>query len=424
MDLSGARAHEASYKVHASVVDDDFYKVPSKTGELSTADLAAGSLIKVEATTDTSLYTLAPNLALSRILYQSKTSTGRLVPVSGYVLWPYSARLNHVGKQSVVVWAHGTSGASAECAPSNNRFLWHHFQAPYQLALYGYVVIATDYAGLGVGVDAVGNPIVHEYLTGCAQAGDVFYSILAAREAFPDLSTDFVVVGSSQGGGAAWAFAEELVHEPLPGHLGTVTLSPVTRILDLPLDEPIFPFVLLNLVPTLQRNHGLADLNEIFTPKGVQNAKTLYELQGTSTINFALQGPDLIKPDWHTHSSIQSYQSAAANGGKKISGPMLIIQGGDDPIISTPTVEAAVDKLMDLHPNSCVEYHLLPNVTHAPVMYAGLPAYLDWIAARFRGDSVPQGCRRSVARLARPAGSQQKEANWFVQKQTETCQRT
>lgn len=47
------------------------------------------------------------------------------------------------------------------------------------------MVVATDYAGLGVGVDTLGKSIVHEYLNGVAQANDVAYSILAAQKAFP-----------------------------------------------------------------------------------------------------------------------------------------------------------------------------------------------------------------------------------------------
>ena len=192
-----AHGFEESYRAHTSVSADPFYSVPKDAGNAT-----AGKLLKVERETNTSLYTIAPNLALSRFIYQSKTSNGSLVPVSALILWPYVARPHHDGCP-VVAWAHGTSGSAAECAPSNIRNLWHHFQAPFQLALLGYVVVATDYAGLGVGTDAFGKHIVHEYITGPAQANDVFYSILAAREAFPQLSKQFVVIGSSQGGSAA-----------------------------------------------------------------------------------------------------------------------------------------------------------------------------------------------------------------------------
>ena len=113
---------------------------------------------------------------------------------------------------------------NAECAPSNIKDLWHYFQAPYQLALNEYVVLATDYAGLGVGADGNGKPIVHEYLTRPAQANDVAFYIQAARAAFPEFSEEFIVIGSSLGRGGAWAFAQRMAIEPMAGYLGTIAV--------------------------------------------------------------------------------------------------------------------------------------------------------------------------------------------------------
>lgn len=117
------KAHdfELSYRAHTSVADDSFYTVSRNT-----FNAPPGTLLKVERETNTSLYTLAPNLSLSRFLYQSKKTNGDVVPVSAYVLWPYFARQYGDGLP-VIVWAHGTSGVNDECAPSNIQNLWHHF---------------------------------------------------------------------------------------------------------------------------------------------------------------------------------------------------------------------------------------------------------------------------------------------------------
>ena len=413
-----AHNFEESYRAHGSVSEDPFYTVPENS-----ANAAAGTLLKVEKETNTSLYTIAPNLAISRFMYQSKTSNSSLVPVSAYILWPFTVRPHHNG-YPVVAWAHGTSGSAPECAPSNIRNLWHHFQAPYQLALLGYVVVATDYAGLGVAIDASGNSIIHEYITGSAQANDVFYSIPAARVAFPELSEDFVVIGSSEGGSAAWAFAQKAVTQPMAGHLGTIALSPLTRMLSLPVDEPIIPFLLLFLTPTLKVNYGPFNPNDIFTPDGIQSLETLTTLEGCSTVTYQVVSQNTLKPGWQNNTSVQKYQAANINGGKEIRGPLLIIQGGDDPIIYTPTVEKAVNETMENFPESQIEYHLLPNVTHAPAMYAGLQVYMEWIAARFAGQPPKPGYHSNVAAPVRPASAQQTEANWFIQIQTEPWQIT
>jgi len=54
-----------------SVHSDPFYTLP-----VNASQGPAGSLLKVEQYTDTSLYTLPPKTALSRILFQSKTING------------------------------------------------------------------------------------------------------------------------------------------------------------------------------------------------------------------------------------------------------------------------------------------------------------------------------------------------------------
>ena len=415
-DTVNAHMFEESYRAHPSVSQDPFYVAPQ-----TSANATAGTLLKVEKETNTSLYTIAPNLAISRFMYQSKTSNGSLVPVSAYVLWPYIARPHHDG-YPVVAWAHGTSGSAPECAPSNIRNLWDFFQAPYQLALLGYVVVATDYAGLGVAIDASGKSIVHEYITGPAQANDVFYSIPAARKAFPELSEDFVVIGSSQGGSAAWAFAQKLAAEPMTGHLGTIALSPLTRMLSLPLDEPIIPFLLLFLAPTLKVNYNPFDPSDIFTPEGLQSLETLTTLKGCTTVAYQIFNENTLKVGWQNNTSVQKYQAANINGGQEIRGPLLVIQGGDDPIVYHPTVEYAVNKTLEKFPNSQIEYHLLPNVTHEPAMYAGLQIYVEWIAARFAGQPPKSGYHSQVATPARPASAQQTEANWFIQIVTEPWQ--
>lgn len=414
-----AHKFEESYRAHGSVSGDEFYQVPK-----SAVNASPGALLKLEKETNTSLYTIPPNLALSRFIYQSKTSYDSLVPVSAYVLWPYVARPYHDG-YPVVAWAHGTSGTTTECPPSNIRNLWHHFQGPYQLALNGYVVVATDYAGLGVGRDASGKQIIHEYITGPAQANDVLYSLQAAREAFPELSRDFVLMGTSLGGGGAWAFAQKLAVEPVAGHLGTIALHPVTRLLSLPLDEPVIPFLLIFLAASLVAKYPEFKPEDIFHKEGKQSLDTYLALKGCNTVLFQLpSGPEIVKPGWQNNPYIQKYQEVAANGGKKISGPLLVIQGEDDPLICAESVTDAVNETMKMFPSSQIEYYLLPHVRHAPAMYASQHIWMDWIAARFAGEPAKPGSHSHVCEPVRPASAQQVDTNWFIELETEPWQKT
>jgi hypothetical protein len=67
-----------------SIAEDHFYNAPPVNTSTS-----PGTLLAVEEVTDTNLYTLAPGLALSRILFVSETLNGTAVPASAYILWPW-----------------------------------------------------------------------------------------------------------------------------------------------------------------------------------------------------------------------------------------------------------------------------------------------------------------------------------------------
>ncbi|KAL6716078.1 hypothetical protein ACLMJK_005644 [Lecanora helva] len=285
--------------------------------------------------------------------------------------------------------------------------------APYQLALLGYVVIATDYAGLGVGKDASNKPIVHEYLNGRAQANDVAYSIPAARKAFPALSERFIALGSSEDGLAAWGFAEKLVAEPMEGHLGTVALSPATRLLNLPPTAAIMPQLLLMIAPSLIATYPDFDPAQIFTLEGQQSLETYMALKGCNSILFSLPSANILKNGWQGNITIQKWQENAAVSGKPIRGYMLIIQGAVDSIISPQSVTDAIDRTLEAIAWVRIEYHLLPDVSHAPAMYAGLQTYLDWIAARFLDHPIEPGFTQHNRQPVRPASSQHLEADWF-----------
>ena len=213
-----------------------------------------------------------------------------------------------------------------------------------------------------------------------------------------------------------------MAEEPMAGHLGTVALSPLTRLLSLPLDGPIIPLLILYLVPTLEVNYGPFNPSDILTEKGLRSLKTLSELNGCKTVLYQFLRESILKPDWQENPAIQKYQATNINGGKAIGGPLLVIQGRDDPVIHTPTVVEAINETMDKFPNSHIEFHLLPDVTHAPAMYAGLQIYVEWIAARFAKRPVRPCYHSTIALPVRPTSAQQTEANWFVQAQTEPWQ--
>lgn len=399
---------EKHSRIKDSVLEDSFYQCPSDSSEA-----APGTLLKVEKDVDTKPYLIPAGTALSRFVYQSEKLNGQPVPVSGFILWPYAAR-SHPEGYPMVAWAHGTSGASANHAPSNYKNLWQHFLAPYQLALQGYVVVATDYAGLGVQTDASGAPIIHEYLASPSQASDVVHSISAARTAFPELSKQFVVLGHSQGGGAAWAVAQKAAAGHIPGYLGAIAISPYTNYL---VEESAFsPRIGAAISRAVASVLPDFDPQEILTPEGEQRVTAMFQTDaGVAAAMALVYGVDLVKPDWKTNTHMQKFAELTGNGGKPIQGPLLVIHGEADMMNSLAAVEVAVEKTASLFPSAQIETVWLPDVRHAPALGASQRLWMDWIADRFAGLEVPAGHRTSRLKSARPSTVYHKEQNWYLE---------
>jgi dienelactone hydrolase len=183
------------------------FSVAGPAGELLKLNLVNNSTISAK-------YQLPAGSTLWRIMYTSTDLKNQTVPASGYVLAPYTP----TGK--TVVWTHGTSGITRDCAPSNDPGLQYSWSGPFLLASLGYTVVAPDYAGEGT--DTVFN-----YLAGTSHAHDASFALKAARAALPQLAiTEWAVVGHSEGGITAWATNERESVFPTGGFLGAVSLAP------------------------------------------------------------------------------------------------------------------------------------------------------------------------------------------------------
>ncbi|TKA34166.1 hypothetical protein B0A50_00146 [Salinomyces thailandicus] len=399
-----------------SVHDDPFYRVPENA-----SGMPAGSVLKVEQYTNTSAFTMPPNTALSRILFQSETLNGPTVPASAFVLWPWMPRRDpRTGKYAAVGWGHGTSGVFGENAPSHIRNLWYQYSAPYILALQGYVVVAPDYAGLGVDRYANGTEIRHAYLSNPSHANDLFRAVEAAQKAWrDDLSKYFVLMGHSQGGGAAWGAAQRQAKRPVAGFLGTIAGSPVT---DLVAQENVtqaanLPFYIgYGLEQTLP---GF-NVSEFLTAKGVRHLDLFREVGGGQSVALQIDSQDgLFQPEWWLTPYMQAFVNLTRNGGLPIEGPMLVLQGTADPAVPNQVTDAAVKKTCAAYPGSQIEYAIFEGATHVPVLYASQRIWLDWIADRFAGRETAAPCTRSFYSPARKLASYQTELELYLELATQ-----
>ncbi|PIA89331.1 hypothetical protein CB0940_06968 [Cercospora beticola] len=362
---------------------------------------------------------------MSRILFQSETANGTAVPASAYVLWPWMPRTDpKTGRLAVVGWGHGTSGTFGDCAPSHIRNLWYQYSAPYILALQGYIVVAPDYAGLGVTHDPRGEKIKHTWMAANASANDLFHSVKAAQDAFPELSSRFVLMGHSQGGQAAWAAAERQARRPVDGHLGTIAGSPVT---DIELQLQLYPHLAALIGP-----FAAAGLNSVLpeysaadflTEAGLRRFELFEELKGCNNIAWVLwDEPGLVRADLLNTSALQAFKPLARLGGRPIGGPLLVLHGTVDSLVPPQLSTQAVDETCTNYPESQLEFALFNGTDHVPTLYAGQRIWLDWNADRFADKEILPGCVRRNYSSYHPQESYQATGNYYLEYATQPFQ--
>jgi pimeloyl-ACP methyl ester carboxylesterase len=146
-----------------------------------------------------------PNTTSSafRLTYVTTDADGKRALSTGELFIPKGKA--PAGGWPVISWAHGTSGLGDTCAPSVMGPAEPERDFPYMSnwMAQGYAIVATDYAGLGT----AGLPA---YLNGPSEAHNVVDMVRAGRAyatnhlpASQQLSNNWVVIGQSQGGGAA-----------------------------------------------------------------------------------------------------------------------------------------------------------------------------------------------------------------------------
>ena len=161
-----------------------------------------------------------------RILYRSTDPSGRPIPVSGAIYIPNGPA--PAGGRNIIAWAHPTSGVMPPCAPSLMPDVGGMMWNLPNMITQGYIVVATDYPGLG-------TDGIHPYLIGESEARSVLDSVRAARD-MPNTgaSNRFAVWGHSQGGHAALYTGEVAArYAPELKLVGVAAAAPATYLVEL-----------------------------------------------------------------------------------------------------------------------------------------------------------------------------------------------
>ena len=157
-----------------------------------------------------------------RILYTTTREGGAPALASAIVLASTRAP---AGPRPIIAWAHGTTGVAPGCAPSllEDYLATGGLPALSESVAQGWVLVATDYAGMGTDGPA-------PYLIGDGEARSVLDSVRAAQQLETvQVERGAVVWGHSQGGHAAlWTGVLAPTYAPDLNVHGVAALAPAS----------------------------------------------------------------------------------------------------------------------------------------------------------------------------------------------------
>jgi len=320
------------------------------------------------------------------VLYLTQDDDGLLAPVSGVVLAPEGPA--PPGGRPIVTWAHGTVGSADPCAPSRHGDLG--IPALEQLLDEGYVVAATDYPGLG-------TPGAQHYLDGGSEGRSVLDAARAAmRLTQTGAGPDVLIWGHSQGGHAAlFAAQQSEVHAPDLRVRGLAVAAPVTRVSDLiglaGRTIPGLGAYYLMAVAGLIDRHPTLDRNQLLSPAGNELlARVEQDCLRPLALAVVVRNERVGAADSLVGTAWAAPVAAADLGPAPLPMPVLVAQGGQDPLVLLGATEAAVRTRCAL--GDTVDLRTYAAADHDSVLDASLADTLAFFSSRLDGDTPTSDC--------------------------------
>ncbi len=365
-----------------------FYQKPQT---FSAAD--PGSIVRTEKMHQT----FVTDADAWKILYVSRDfKTQEPIVVSGMVFVPKNPVAEGL-KRPVVAWAHGTTGIATQCAPS----LLENGGAGIIPGLSsfiksGYVVVATDYPGLGTSGTL-------PYLIGESEG----YAVLDSVRAVLNLSqanadNKFVVWGHSQGGHAS-LFTGQLAKSYAPelNLLGVAATAPPTNLTQLfQFDLGTVPGEVLASLAFVSwsKLFDNAKLSEILAFDAVLIAQNIANRcidnkyaavvdtpeAAVFKVGFLSKNPSITEP-W------KDILEKNSPTGSTIDVPMLVTQGAADTVVNPKVTQEFVDRLCKAEKN--ISYHVLTGIGHLQAGFDSVIFVVPWMQERFNGKAAASNCQ-------------------------------
>lgn len=386
-----------------------------------------GQVIKQE-----SIATSVKGAQAWRIAYISSDIAGRKTISTGLVVAPVGQA--PAGGRPVMSWAHGTTGSAQNCGPSqvinpaaplNEYFLvggnsWTDYGIPAieEFIKEGYVLVATDYQGLGGG----GR---HQYSVAATNAMD---TLNAARAAISmketGASKKTLVYGWSQGGGATIALAGMPEYIKQTGTvadnidiIGFVALAPQDISILAPagkLDQAaadkyfqgsqkMFLDNVFNFTHATMYYWGTQaafpnlKLSDIFTDEGVKVANEIYSnkcmhaASDTFNFNYGASYASLLKK---TPANTVAWAQAMQKGGVPVVKPIAPVQiyfGSKDTAVP-PMMHKLYQEQMCKLGGNVGRMQLPGEQSHFTTPGSSKPFYLAWVKDRVAGKPLANAC--------------------------------
>ncbi|GAX44680.1 hypothetical protein NIES4075_56990 [Tolypothrix sp. NIES-4075] len=371
-----------------------FYNVPNDQvpGKL-------GSIIKYESVD-------APEGALAwRVVYRSQTASDVPVAVSGLIVAPKFAPPE--AKLPVVSWAHGTVGGARYCAPSNVPYPVSDFvgfpsfesTVPNDYGIpglsafikAGYVVVASDYQGLGAGEK-------HEYLVGLSQARNALDIVRAARELTP-AGNKAALLGWSQGGLGVVTAGENASYAPDLEIVGIAALAPANPASFVPGSIPPGQSTggpRIGRIILLERAYTWAyddlHLSDVFTDIGIKAAEAASRqcIQQLSITGDTAGGDSVLFKENTNLEAWAAKFTENAIGQHDSNIPVLVMQGTADNIIPPDSTDLYVREACRFR--TPVFYIKYTGKDHRSLLPAAEADFTTWIADRFANEPAPFNC--------------------------------
>lgn len=372
---------------------DDFYDPPAHLHHYS-----RGDLIKYDE--DFELDPKTPSVGAEyRIMYRSRGAIENAIAVTGVVVVP--AGTPPPGGWPIVAWAHGTSGVGDDCAPSKHGTLypltWWDVYSVYvnDLVEEGWIVVATDYEGLG-------TPGPHTYLNAESEARAILDSVVATRQLVPGSSHKFAVIGHSQGAFAALRAGELGVPKGPQGKdldfvgtvgvgVGVLSVGELTPLFAVDWIYPLLGWLALGT----QATHPRFDPAELLGPTLLARLDDARELcWGEWFTSFPPPAPenldDILNPGFLESKAYADY-SAETDVGHEQSGPPVMIVNTDlDVFFTLEQMEALKDRMCSN--GSTVAKLQIPTGDHDLVLPLTFTQVSAWLHDRFDGEAAPNDC--------------------------------